>query len=272
MSKINVNVATRDELAEVAGLRPELAEAIVKLRDERGKLSNIEELDEVQGVGPATLEQLRQAFTFGPTAEEKAERQQAKAEEKAERERIEAEEKAERDRVEAEDKAKRERVKAERDHAKAEEKAERERIEAAQEAERVAKETAKKMAEAGRDVATAGAQAASNAARTGLQLVQRTAGSTVQVQRETMRKSAEGTAELGKLYTDLLKEQTQHTVQVAQAFGKVFNWNEAVQAQSEFIRASFERMNQLNSRYIEIVQAVMTSAVSGAKDQAKKAA
>jgi len=272
MSKLNVNMATREELAEVAGLRPELAQAIVKLRDERGKLGNIEELDALQGVGPATLEQLRQAFTFGPTAEEKAERQKVKVDEKAERDRIEAKEKAERERVEAEEKAKRERAKAEREHVKAEEKAERERIEAAQEGERVAKETAKKMAEAGRDAATAGAQAASSATRTGLQLIQRTAGSTAQVQRETMRQSAEGTAELGKLYSDLLKEQAQHSMQVVQAFRQVFNWNEAVQAQSDFMRASFERMNQLNSRYIEIVQAVMTSAVSNTKDQAKKAA
>ena len=239
MSKLNVNVATYDELAEVAGLRPELAQAIVKLRDERGKLSNIEELDAVQGVGPATLEQLRQAFSFGPTAEEKAERQQVKVDEKAER-----------------------------DHAKAE----RERIEAAQEGERVTGETARKMAEAGRDAATAGAQAASSTGRTGLQLIQRTAGSTAQVQRETMRQTAEGTAELGKLYTDLLKEQTQHSMQVVQAFGKAFNWNEAVQVQSDFMRASFERMTQLNSRYMQIVQTVMTSAVSSAKDQAKKAA
>ena len=232
MSKLNVNLATREELAEVTGLRSELAEAIVKFRDERGKLSNIEELDEVQGVGPATLEQLRQALSFGPTAEEKAERE----------------------------------------HVKAEEKAERERIEAVQEGERVARETAKKMAEVGRDAATAGAQAASSATRTGLQLVQQTAGSTAQVQRETMRQSAEGTAELGKLYTDLLKEQTQHSVQVVQAFGKVFNWNEAVQIQSDFMRATFERMTQLNSRYFGIVQAVMTSAVSGTKDKAKKVA
>jgi len=261
MSKLNVNLATREELAEVTGLRPELAEAIVKFRTERGKLNNVEELDEVQGVGPATLEQLRQALTFGPTAEEKAEREHIKAEEKAERERVEAEEKA-----------KRERMKAEREHVKADEKAERERVEAVQEGERVARETAKKMAEVGRDAATAGAQAASSATRTGLQLVQRTAGSTAHVQRDTMRQSAEGTAELGKLYTDLLKEQTQHSVQVVQAFGKVFNWNEAVQVQSDFMRASFERMTQLNSRYMEIVQAVMTSAVSGTKDKAKKVA
>lgn len=243
MSKLNVNVATREELAEVAGLRPELAEAIGTLRDERGKLSNIEELDEVQGVGPATLEQLRQALTFGPTAEEKAER-----------ERIEAAQEGE-----------------------------RERAKAAQEGERVARESAKKTAEvtasamrssaeAGHDAAQAGAQAASNAARTGLQLAQRTAGNTARVQRETMRNSAEGTVELGKLYTDLLKAQTEHGVQVVAAFGKVFNWNEAVQVQSDFMRASFERMTQINSRYIEIVQAVMTSAVSDAKHQAEKAA
>lgn len=255
MSKLNVNVATPEELIEVAGLRPEMAEAIAKLRDERGKLGNIEELNEVQGVGPATLEQLRQAFTFGPTAEEKAERQQVKADEKVERER-----------VEAEDKAKRERMKAERERVKAE----RERIEAAKEAEQLTKETAETLTKAGRDTATAGVHAASRAARNGLQLVQQTAGSTAQVHQETMRQSAEGTAELGKLYADLLKEQTQHGVQVAQAFGKAFNWHEAVQVQSDFMRASFERMVQLNSRYIEIVQSVMPQRYLASRAQPKR--
>ncbi len=47
MPKVNVNAATREELVDVAGLRPELAEAIVRFRDERGKISNADELDQV---------------------------------------------------------------------------------------------------------------------------------------------------------------------------------------------------------------------------------
>ena len=75
MAKVNVNAASREELVDVAELRPELAEAIVRFRDERGKITKADELDQVQGVGPATLEQLRKALTFGETDEEKAERE-----------------------------------------------------------------------------------------------------------------------------------------------------------------------------------------------------
>jgi len=64
MAKVNVNAAIREELVEVAELRPELAEAIIKLRDERGKIGSVDELSEVQGVGPATLERLRETFSF----------------------------------------------------------------------------------------------------------------------------------------------------------------------------------------------------------------
>ncbi len=85
MPKVNVNAASREELVDVVGLRPELAEAIISLREERGKITKADELDEVHGVGPATLEQLRNALSFGETAEEKAERERAKAAQEAER-------------------------------------------------------------------------------------------------------------------------------------------------------------------------------------------
>ncbi len=232
MAKVNINEATREELVDAAGLRPELADAIVRFRDERGKVTNADELDEVQGVGPATLEQLRKTLTFGETADEKAERERAKA---------------------------------------------------AQEAEQTARETAERTADAaastlrstgetGREAAKAGAEAASSTAQGGLQLVQRTAGAMSEVQREAARQSTEGTAELGKLWIELLNEQTRHNLAVAAALGKAVNWEEVVRAQSEYMRESIERMNQLHGRYLEIVRSMMTAAASTAKDEVKKAA
>ena len=50
------------------------------------------------------------------------------------------------------------------------------------------------------------------------------------------------------------------------------SWDEVIQVQGEFVRASFERMNQLNARYLEIFQGMMRTATSTAKDQARKAA
>src|SRR4051812_47841207 len=61
MAKPNVHTASRDELVE-AGVRAELVDEILKRR-RKGPV-RLEELDEVPGVGPATLEQLRQALDF----------------------------------------------------------------------------------------------------------------------------------------------------------------------------------------------------------------
>jgi hypothetical protein len=91
-----------------------------------------------------------------------------------------------------------------------------------------------------------------------------------EVQRETARQSAEGTAELGKLWLELLGEQTQRNLVIATAFSKAVDWEEVARAQSEYMRASMERMNQLNSRYLEIVQAVMAVSVAATQEQTRK--
>jgi hypothetical protein len=61
--KANVNVASREQLVE-SGLRAELADAILKLR-RKGRITTLEALGELPGVGPATLEQLQKALDFG---------------------------------------------------------------------------------------------------------------------------------------------------------------------------------------------------------------
>ena len=80
--------------------------------------------------------------------------------------------------------------------------------------------TARFGAEAARGAAEASAQATTTAARSGLQLVERTAGTFGEVQRETARRSAEGTAELGQLLAEFVSEQTRHNLEVATAFGR----------------------------------------------------
>jgi competence ComEA-like helix-hairpin-helix protein len=217
---VNVNTATREELVDMAGLRPDLADAIVKFRGKQGPITSADELEEVSGVGPATLEQLRKSLDF----REKSGNGSDKSE------------------------------KAHGGNGKA-----------AQETERAVRETAQRTAEAG-------AETASRVARSGLQLVQRTAGAMTEVQRETARQSAEGTAEFGKLWLELLGEQTRHNLAVATTLSKAVDWEEMVRAQSEYMRASMERMNQLNSRYLEIIRTVMAASVSATQDQDKRAA
>lgn len=65
MAKLNINTATRDELLEGTGLRAEVVDSILKLREEAGGIGNAEDLQEIQGVGPATVEQIRNVLDFG---------------------------------------------------------------------------------------------------------------------------------------------------------------------------------------------------------------
>jgi hypothetical protein len=62
MAKANVNTARRDELI-AAGIRPEVADAIIRLR-RRGPIGAAEMLGEIPGIGPATVELLRRSLDF----------------------------------------------------------------------------------------------------------------------------------------------------------------------------------------------------------------
>src|SRR3954452_14082455 len=65
MPKLNVNDATREQLVETGGLRPAVADALLEFRAKHGgKITGPEALGELPGVGPATLDQLRDALDF----------------------------------------------------------------------------------------------------------------------------------------------------------------------------------------------------------------
>lgn len=96
-----------------------------------------------------------------------------------------------------------------------------------------------------------------DAARESMQAAQRTAGAMSGLQHETMRRSAEGGTEFSQLFVQLFSEQARQNLQVATALGCAVTWDEVAKAQRDFVRGSFERMNQLNGRYREIIQAGM---------------
>src|SRR4051812_26002215 len=84
VTKIDLNEATREQLLEDAGLRPLVADAVLKARDERGGgIADIgalkDALGEVKGIGPATLDQLGDVLKVGRKAAKPANGRPAEA-------------------------------------------------------------------------------------------------------------------------------------------------------------------------------------------------
>jgi hypothetical protein len=130
------------------------------------------------------------------------------------------------------------------------------------------KQTTVKTAEIRRE--TAGQ--APNAVRDGLRIVRQAAEAAADVEQKTVSRANAGMAELNRELLDLFQQQTRDNVQLVQALAQPANWGQAAQLQSEFLRASFQRTAQFTQRYVEVGQAVMTSALSTAQRQASKSA
>ncbi|MGY3916600.1 ComEA family DNA-binding protein [Aeromonas australiensis] len=54
--KLNLNTATLAELTNLKGIGDKKAQAIVDYREKQGKFTSIDQLADVNGIGPATLE------------------------------------------------------------------------------------------------------------------------------------------------------------------------------------------------------------------------
>ncbi|MFM5648292.1 ComEA family DNA-binding protein [Aeromonas veronii] len=54
--KLNINTATLAELTSLKGIGDKKAQAIVDYREKQGKFTSVDQLADVNGIGPATLE------------------------------------------------------------------------------------------------------------------------------------------------------------------------------------------------------------------------
>ena len=60
---VNVNTAAESELETLTGVGPVLAAAILQYRMDHGPFTSVDQLEDVSGIGPATLEALRPQVT-----------------------------------------------------------------------------------------------------------------------------------------------------------------------------------------------------------------
>lgn len=63
--RIDLNEAGVKKLKKLPGVGPVLAERIVEHRNKEGRFVSVEELNEVSGIGPATLKQIKEEARVG---------------------------------------------------------------------------------------------------------------------------------------------------------------------------------------------------------------
>jgi hypothetical protein len=291
VTKIDLHEATREQLVEAAGLRPLVADAVLKARDERGGgIADIgalkDALGEVKGIGPATLDQLGDVLKVGRRAAKPADGKPAEAAPPAAQA---GEREAGRATGEAAEAAASVAKVARRT---TEETAAAPVVEAGAEvaaagtkvARRMAEETAAPVVEAGVEEGsraverTAGraadktAEVALTVVRGGVRAAERATGGLVEAERAVVARSGEAVGELGRLVAELVNEQVRANVEALQVLGRARTWPEVLEAHAGFFRGNLERMTDGAGRYLEAVTRMAAGLAGGGRDKDKDAA
>jgi competence protein ComEA len=64
-SRVDLNSATREQLMQVKGIGPALADRIIEFRKEHGPFRRVEDMMKVRGIGEKSLAKLRPYLTVG---------------------------------------------------------------------------------------------------------------------------------------------------------------------------------------------------------------
>ena len=62
-NKVNINTATKNELDQLPGIGPSIAQRIIEYREENGNFQKIEDVQNVKGIGDAKYEEIKDNIT-----------------------------------------------------------------------------------------------------------------------------------------------------------------------------------------------------------------
>ena len=62
-NKVNINTATQNELDQLPGIGPSIAQRIIEYREEKGNFQKIEDVQNVKGIGDAKYEEIKDNIT-----------------------------------------------------------------------------------------------------------------------------------------------------------------------------------------------------------------